>query len=368
MNVEIEIIPCGNPVIKDPRLKNILRRYRVKPLEMAGFTHADIRCGSHQITILVSGRVFTQERNHFIHLPAADFLGFRQLADIGRVDVDDIRHVDADFAGNTCPVEQYVSGGMRQNGLAECLNLSFRHIDIGLETAGKDRSGVINAADAEHQRDRLAEMIAFASEFIFRTRARRDIAVAGGVDHDFRHDCLAPGFAFRDDPRDAVAVHDHIGNLSVKLNLYPRFVHHLKQGALETLMADAPTVALIRILRQGRAFAGAVHDLVEKRRGRAAAPVRHHAAGRHSAKRVGLFHDHDFRSGARRTESRSDSGGASACNQDFRFRSNGNGSCRFRIRFHIISFFTVKRPASPFLSINYTIKKEKSLEFSKKNS
>ena len=341
VNVKIEVIFRRNPVIEDARLQNILGGDGVKPLEVTGFAHADIRGACYQITVLISRRVFAEEGNHFVDLAATELFRFRKLTDIGGVEIDDIGHVDTDLSRDARPVKQNMPRGMGQNGFSERLDLPFRDIDIRLEARREDRPVIIDAADPEHQSGRLADVIALATELEFRSGARRDVAVAGRVNHDLGKDRFPSGLAFRNDARNPVAVHNDIGNLRIKLNRDAGFIHHLKESAFQTLMRNAPAVAFIRILRKRSALAGAVHDFVHQRRSGAAAPVRHHAGCRHASERIGLFHNHDFGSRTCGAERRADSGGTAARHQNFRFSRHWNVSCRFRICFHYQNPFSL---------------------------
>ena len=83
-------------------------------------------------------------------------------------------------------------------------------VDIVLE------SSQIDVAKAAHHRRRPHRAVILAPLYERNACARRDIAVARGVDDDFSHNRLAPGFIVDDDALDLIIADQRLRNPGVQ--------------------------------------------------------------------------------------------------------------------------------------------------------
>ena len=238
VDVKVEPVFCGDPVVEYTSFDDIRRSDRVQTFEMTGFTDSDILGGSDEITVFISRSELAEEHDNIRHLLPADNFRLRQIVGVGSVNSGDVRHIDADFAGDPGGVEQDVTGWCGKVLSGKRLDFPFRNIDRRFKTAGQDCFGVIHAADPEHQSDGLAFGIFFASKLIFRSRAGGDIAVSRGVNDDFSHDRLPSGFAFRNDAADCSAVHDDTAHKGIKFEFHSGFGQHIQQDFFQDFMVD----------------------------------------------------------------------------------------------------------------------------------
>ena len=185
-----------------------------------------------------AGEIFTQKEDDLGHLFPADEFGPGEVVGAGAVDSGDIRHVDADLPRQPGRIDQHMAGRSGQMLPGQRLNLPLRHIEQVFEAARQLCPGVIDAADTEHQRHRLAEGIPFAPELELRPGTRRDIAVTGRVNDDFSHQSLPTGFAFRDDAAHRPAVADGIADEGVESQPDSGFGQHIQQHLFQEFVTD----------------------------------------------------------------------------------------------------------------------------------
>ena len=197
--------------------------------------------------------------------------------------------------------------------LRQRLQFALVRLHGRLKAAGEHGAVGVHARHLEHDRHRLHEMILLAPQREGHARARRHVAVAGRVDHDFRHDRLAARFALQNHAAHRAVLGDCAADERVEPQPHARLLQHIQLDLLQLLRIDGHAGRFF--VREAPLFHHAAEQLLIEFAPDRAGKVAHHARRGNAAHRAQRLDQHHARSLTRRAHRRRKARGAGAGHQ-----------------------------------------------------